>query len=266
MTRAAAIAFYAMLATVPFLALILTLAVQQLPDLTSSGRPTAALGDMTVEQLDVTMNELLPQDAYVVVRNQIKRIQDEPPVGLLSLGLAIALWTASSLFLTIMDSLNRIAGVAENRSLVNLRLTAMAMTLLQAAVLLGSLVSIVAWPQILRRLGLDPDGAAAWLATMARWAAVVVLLLMSFALTSRIGPATRGRWRCATPGGVAGTAAILGFSSLFRPYVQYISSYNATYGSLSGVVLLLFWYWAASLVLLVAAEIDQAIESASPEG
>ena len=39
------------------------------------------------------------------------------------------------------------------------------MTLLQAAVLLGSLVAIVAWPLILRVLGLDPHGFVAWLAT-----------------------------------------------------------------------------------------------------
>jgi hypothetical protein len=57
------------------------------------------------------------------------------------------------------------------------------MTLLQWSVLLGSLVAIVAWPQILRALGLNPIGAVAWLATVAKWIVVFLTVLMSFALT-----------------------------------------------------------------------------------
>ena len=78
-------------------------------------------------------------------------------MGLVSVAVAVALWVVSSLSLTVINALNRTFGVAETRSFVRLRLTALALTLLLAAVLLGSLVAIVAWPQILQRaLGLDP--------------------------------------------------------------------------------------------------------------
>ena len=120
------------------------------------GRRTTGLGNLTVDQLEATLRSLFPNEAYILVRDQIARIQGEPPLALLSLGAVIALWSASNLFLVVIDALNRTYGVKETRSYVRLRLTAMAMTLLQTACLLGSLVAIAAWPQILMLLGLDP--------------------------------------------------------------------------------------------------------------
>ena len=171
--------------------------------------------------------------------------------------MAVALWTASSLSLTIIDALNRTYGVAETRSFVRLRLTALALTLLQAAVLLGSLVAIVAWPLILRALGLDPNGVVAWLATAVRWVAVFLMVLLSFALTFNRRPrrpAALGLGHAGEPGG---SLAFLIFSYLFRLYVQYFGGYDTAYGPLGGIMVLLFWYWVVGLVLLGAAEMDR---------
>jgi membrane protein len=266
MIWAAAIAFYALFATVPSLALFLVVTVLQLPDLSGTGGRTSGLGDLTVDQLEATLKSLFPSEAYVLVRDQIARIQSEPPVGLISVAVAVALWMVMSLSLTVIDALNRSFGVAETRSFVKLRLTALALTLLQAAVLLGSLVAIVAWPQILRALGLDPSGSVAWLATVVRWIAVFLTVLLSFGLTFNVGPAARQRWVWITPGTLAGTVAFLAFSYLFRVYVRYYGSYDRAYGSLGGIMVLLFWYWVVGMVLLAAAEMDRAIEAAAQAG
>jgi membrane protein len=133
-------------------------------------------------------------------------------------------------------------------------------------VLVGSLVAIVAWPLILRGLGLDPHGVVAWVATVVRWAAVFLMVLLSFAVTFSVGPAARRRWAWVTPGSLAGAVAFLTFCYLFRLYVQYLGSYDKAYGPLGGILALLFWYWSVGLVLLGAAEIDRATEAAAPLG
>jgi membrane protein len=144
MTRAAAVSFYAMLAAVPFLALILTFVVQLLPDrLLADG--TQGSTNPIVQAFEQTLRTL-PAEAYQVIQDQITRIQQQPPVGLISVGLAILLWLASSLFLAIIDSMNVIYGVVETRPFWKLRLTAIVMTIIQAIILVGSLVAIVAWP------------------------------------------------------------------------------------------------------------------------
>ena len=266
MTWAAAVGFYAMLATVPFLALILVGVVLRLPDLSGTGRRTTGLGHLTVDQLEATLRSLFPNEAYVLVKDQIARIQGEPPLALLSLGAVIALWSASNLFLVVIDALNRTHGVKETRSFVRLRLTAMAMTLLQTACLLGSLVAIVAWPQILRLLGWDPNGAVAWVAMAIRWFAVFLMVLLSFALTFYVGPNTQHRWAWVTTGSLAGTVAFLVFCILFRLYVQNFGSYDKSLGAMGGVMVLLFWFWVVALVLLGAAEMDRMIEAGSTNG
>ena len=192
MIWAAAIAFYALFATVPLLALFLVVTVLQLPDLSGAGGRTSGLGDLTVDQFEATLKSPFPSEAYVLVRDQIARIQSEPPVGLISVAVAVALWMVLSLSLTVIDALNRTFGVAETRSFVKLRLTALALTLLQAAVLLGSLVAIVAWPHTLRALGLDPSGSVALVATVVRWIAVFLTVLLSLALTFNVSRSKNG--------------------------------------------------------------------------
>jgi membrane protein len=264
MTRASAVAFYAMLATVPFLALILTIAVKLLPDVTRGFEAAHGMGDRTVVQLEATLKELFPENAFKIVEEQIIRIQEHPPVGLLSLGLLITLWTASTLFVSIMDAMNRIEGVKETRSFLRLRLVAIMMTLIEAVILVGSLLLILAWPVLLRWMGVSAPTAA--FLTVIQWAGLFVAVLSSFAVAFFIAPDSEQRWEWITPGSVVGTICFLLASFGFRVYIQNWTSYDKTYGSLAGVVVLMFWFWITSLVFLVAAQMNKVIEDASPLG
>jgi membrane protein len=60
-----------------------------------------------------------------------------------------------------------------------------------------------------------------------------------------------------------GTLILMGVSELFRVYVQNWGNYSATYGSLTGIVVLMSWLWLYSVDLLVAAELNQVIENAA---
>src|SRR5262249_17529149 len=88
----------------------------------------------------------------------------------------------------------------------------------------------------------------------------------SFALTFYVGPDAEQRWEWITPGSLLGTVVFLATSSGFRQYVQHFANYDKTYGSLGGVMVLLFWFWISSLVLLSAAQLNRVIEEASPLG
>lgn len=265
LTRAAAISFYAMLALVPFLALLLTISAQLLPDVSGLTGQTVGAGNMTVEELRETLRRFFPADAARLAEDQIGRIQAAPPVGLLSLGVVVSLWTASSLFLAIIDAMNVIYGVTETRSLVRLRLTAMVMTLVQAAILLGSLAAIAIGPEVLAWFHVR--GSSAILAVALQWVVILVMVLLSFALTFYVGPDAEQHWEWITPGSLFGTALFLVASLLFRGYVQHFGSYDdKVYGPLGGVMVLLFWFWISSVVLLTAGQVNKVIEDASPLG
>lgn len=264
MTRAAAVSFYAMLALVPFLALVLTIAIDLLPDLRGPSGAMAGFGNLTVGELLHTLKRILPSEAYDLFVSQVTELQKKPKVGLISFSVAITLWLASSLFVAIIDAMNRIYRVTETRPFWKIRLTAIVMTIIQAVILIGSLLAIVAWPEFVAYLGLSHP--ARLLALAVQWLVVVVMVLLSFALSFYVGPDADQRWEWITPGSVLGTIAFLLVSLGFRLYVQNFANYDKTYGSLGGVMVLLFWFWISSLVLLASAQINKLIEGASPLG
>jgi membrane protein len=256
LTRAAAITFYATAAMVPFLALVITLTAHLLPWI---ARNATAGGDPL--QL---LRELLPADAASLVSDEMSRLRQKPPTGFISFGLVAILWLSSSLFMAIIDAMNRIVGVNETRPYWRLRLVAILMSLSQAAILIVAFATVVAWPQILGWLGLSQAGAA--LATVIHVMTVFMVILMSFAIALYFSPDADQRWEWITPGSLLGTIALFCVSLLFRVYVQDWGNYSATYGSLTGVVVLTSWFWLLALGLLTAAEFNKVIEDASPLG
>ncbi|HEY9787627.1 MAG TPA: YihY/virulence factor BrkB family protein [Candidatus Obscuribacterales bacterium] len=258
LTRASAIAFSSMMAAVPFLALVLTALVYLLPDLSGSG--ANGIGNLTPDELVTAIRAVFPPEVADVIAEQIRRMQTQPPVGLLSITLLMMLWMASGVFVDIIDALNRIYGVKEKRPYWRVRLTAIVLTLMQLVILFLCATAIIAWPLIVSFLGLT--GEEELNATLLKWVVVFIAILGSFALTFRLGPYAAKKERWVTPGSFFGTVVFLASTVLFRIYVQNFAQYDRFYGSLGGVMALLFWLWISSLVLLVAAEMNRVVEYA----
>ena len=267
LTRAAAISFYALAALVPFLALVITLSAWFLPRIAwvlPWVKQNAADQGAAAANAIALLQNLLPADAASVLGRELATLQEKPPTGIISFGLIALLWLSASLFVAVMDAMNRIMGVQETRPFWKVRLTAMLMTLSQAAILIVAFVTTLAWPQIIRWLGLSQTAAV--LATMVQGITVFVIILLSFSLVLYFGPDADQRWEWITPGSLFGTLILLCVSLLFRVYVQNWANYGATYGSLAGVVILMSWLWICCIVLLAVAEFNKVIEDASPLG
>ncbi len=257
LTRAAAIAFYAMLACVPFMGVLLALSVQLLPDLAVLPHGLRGVEQQAVIELEHGMKSLFPNSAYTLLELQITRMQQGHPNAILSISLAASLWVASSLFLAVMDAFNHIYGVKETRNYWHRRLISMGMTVVQSVLLMGSLVTIIAWPQILRLVGLASFAAIA--ASIAHFFGAFVITLLSFALSFQIGPHSEQRTAWVTLGSLLGSLFFLTNTFLFRVYVQNFASYDKVYGSLGGVMVLLLWFWLTAAVLLGAAAVNKVL-------
>jgi membrane protein len=256
LTRAAAIGFYAIAALVPFMALFIALTAHWLPwiERRFRGTPTANLLE--------PFAELLPDDAASFLSRELSRLETQPPTGLISFGLAVGMWLSSSVFVEIIDAMNFILGVHDRRSYWKRRAIAMIMTLTQAAILIASVLTVIAWPQIVKFLHLSVTGTI--LATVLHQLTVFVAVLLSFALALYVAPDAEQHWEWITPGSLVGTTLLLAVSLLFRIYTQYWANYSATYGSLAGIIVLMSWVWLSSVFLLTAAELNKVIKDASP--
>jgi membrane protein len=93
-----------------------------------------------------------------------------------------------------------------------------------------------------------------------QWPVVLALMFAAFALVYYFAPNVESRqWHWISPGAVAGLALWLAASFGLRVYLHYFTSFNASYGSLGAVVILLLWFYLTGASLLVGGVINALI-------
>jgi membrane protein len=118
---------------------------------------------------------------------------------------------------------------------------------------------IVVLPAVMAGTSLEGVTAAAihWL----RWPFLLVSFAMALSVLYRFGPDRDDpQWRWVTWGAGIATGLWVAGSALFSVYVANFGSYNRTYGSLAGAVVLMLWMLLTSLSVLLGAFIDAELE------
>jgi membrane protein len=147
----------------------------------------------------------------------------------------------------------------ERRGIFKLNLIAIGLTLglLAGGIVAISLVAIL--PAAVQLLAVGP--AAKWLLLLAQWPVLIVLVMLGLAMLYRFGPSRdKPQWRWVSAGAVAATLLWIVASVGFTVYVANFNSYDKTYGSLGGVVILLTWLYLSALMVLLGAVINAQSE------
>ena len=148
---------------------------------------------------------------WVVVVSVVDEVVSERRGGVLTLGLAAALWASSTGMYAIMQQMNIAYGIVERRSFVRARATALGLTLLFAVLVIGAFSAIVLGDTIFEWLRDRVSGIAEVpaLYTVFRWIVVVLALNVAIALIYRYGPNRKRALRLVTPGTVTATALMI---------------------------------------------------------
>jgi membrane protein len=240
--------FWSLLAIFPFMIFVLTV---------MGFLPLAGLEREVLE----LVNDVMPDQAAQLFDRTLREIVHRQRGGLLVISLAGALWTASSGMNGAMGALNLAHGVAETRPWWLRRLLGIAMTAAAAACVMVACTLLLIGPNLMRA-GLEALGRNAGLTSLWRWVrypvATGVLIFMLGNLYHFL-PNTKGKWRFWTLGTLTAVALFIGASIGFNQYVSHFHNYAKTYGALGTAVILLFWLYLSSLMLLLGAEIDTAV-------
>jgi len=233
---------------------------------------TTLLGYLPVpnlmEQIIALLAAVLPGDALHLIQDNIRTLVTTQHGGLLSFGIFAALWTAASAIGVIIETMNRAYGVQDGRPFWKVWGIALLFTIGLPLFILVYMILVVLGPKIggwmAAQIGLGALFQGLW--NVLRWLVSLVLLLVAIAPVYAWAPDVAHAWRWITPGSVFAILATLLTSLGFSYYVTHFGSYDATYGSIGAVIVLLTWMYLTGLFLLVGGEINAAIAHASLDG
>ncbi|WP_179380816.1 YihY/virulence factor BrkB family protein [Jannaschia marina] len=206
---------------------------------------------------------VVPPDVSRILLDQARDVTGGDQSGLtlgLVFGLGLALWSASAGEGSLVQGLNVAYGEEETRGFVALKLRTIAMTLAMIVGLILSAMLIVAVPVALSIVAFTPGLER--LIQLVAYVPLALIFIGGLMAFYRWGPdRARAQWRWLWPGALLASGLWLVASIGFSLYVQTFGSYNETFGSIGGVIVLLTWMWLSAFVILLGAEINAELEA-----
>ncbi len=245
---AAQLSYYALFSLFPFLFFLVTLTAW-LP-----------LGG-AMNELMLRLSAVMPDDAMAVIQQQTSALIDRPRPKLLTIGLAVTLWSASRGIDSLRKALNLAYDVKESRSFWRTQATALVMTIAISVLVLASVAMILLGGRVGLWLASRADVGAEFQAVWSglRWPSTALVFMLAVAIAYYVLPDVEQEFRYITPGSVASTALWLLSTWGFTQYAEHFGNYNVTYGSIGGVIVLMTWLYISGLVLIVGGEINAVL-------
>ncbi len=245
----AGVAFYFLLAVFPLLAAVISLygLLVSFDDLQSH---------MTY------LINVVPADSRYILKEQLEGLISKSDRALgwgFALSVLVALWSSSKGANALIAACNITYHESSKRRFMFAIMARMLLTLAIIGMIILALLIITVLPQVLnfllgQGLGKLAVGGITWL---------VLIMLFNVGLASlyRYGPhRARAKWRWVTPGAFFATVLWVAFSYGFSYYLQTFATFNKTYGSVVGIVILLIWFYTSALIILLGAELNSAME------
>lgn len=225
-----------------------------------------------VNQMIDALGGVLSQDALGLIEGQLLPLTRSQAESAFTFGaifsILLALWGVSGAFRSIMEAMNVMYEVEEDRPAWKMYGTSIFMSL-AVVVLMITAFGLVVFGEPIARSVAEAVGLGAIFTTVwgiVQWPILACVVLFTFALIYFFAPAAKQRFRWISPGALLAFGFWLGFSLLFSFYVSNSGSFSATYGSLAGVIVFLLYVYYSAFILLLGAEMNQVIEWHIPGG
>ncbi|NLT65770.1 MAG: YihY/virulence factor BrkB family protein [Acidobacteria bacterium] len=249
---AAALAFYFFLSLFP--ALIFGVALLGFLPIQGSIQP----------MLD-RLSQVAPKEVVTIIEGQLRQVmQGGGSRGLLTFGMIATIWSSSSALVAIIDTLNKVYGIEESRPWWKVRGLAILLTIGITLFTLLALTLVLVGPVVANWLDTALEAGSTFIIAwqVFRWAAAFLLASIGIGIVYNFGPDAETKWVWLTPGSLLATTLWILGSLGFSIYVAYFGNYNATYGTIGGIIVLLLWFYISGFSILAGAELDSKIDEA----
>jgi membrane protein len=205
----------------------------------------------------------LPPAAFELVEGVLRDViftKNAP--GLMSVGALLALYSGANMFSTLAGALNVAYEVHESRPWWRVELLAIGATIVSVltmgvavSLLLGGDALLTTFAHVV-----GMDAVAVVFSAVAQYLLTVLLMIGGVWAIYMLLPDVNAQNRLQTLIGAAfATTLWVIVTVAFRFYVTNFGSYNRTYGTVGGVIVLLMWMYLSMLAILVGGELNSEL-------
>jgi membrane protein len=215
-----------------------------------------------IEQNFGSLSQALPPESQRLLLDEIHQLvsASNGKLGTAAIaGLVLALWSASRGMSGMITALDIAYGQTEHRGFFKFNGLALLLTLamIVGGVVIIALVAVL--PAVVQFIGIN--ALIKWVLLLSEWPLLGVLMMFGLAILYRVAPdRAAAQWRWVSPGAAVATVLWILGSIAFSVYVSNFGSYDKTYGSLGGVVVLLTWLYLTAFFALLGAMINAQSE------
>jgi len=197
------------------------------------------------------------------IRPRIEEIISGPPHHILTVSILGAIWTSSSAIEAIRGMLNRAYRVRKPPAYFSRRLMSIAQVILLTALILTIMLIFVFVPIALKGFthvsGLAlPSVVEHFFSTFFKPMAAIFLFGM-IACMYYVLPNIKQRWLAVAPGALLVVVLSVVAASLVSFYLNDVSQMNVIYGSLSGFIATLIFFYVMHVIFIYGAEFNHEL-------
>jgi len=239
LTYAAAVAFQMIVALLPLIVLGLAL-------LGAFG-----LGHLWADTLAPVLRGHVTPPVYRAIESTGRQIVSTDLGATIAVATLLSLWYLTGAVRTVMEALNKIHDVVDERPWWTRGLLALGLGTAVGVATVGSFL-IVAW-------GSSVSGSGAVVLDVGRWIAAVVLLCLVVALLVRTAPAEHPAPRWASAGSLLVVVTWIVATLLFKVWLTSVVDLKSPTGILAGMLALAIYLFVTSAVFLVGVQLDETL-------
>jgi membrane protein len=214
------------------------------------------------------LKDITPQKAWEAVEYTVIDIVTRPRGSLLSLGFFLALFFATNGINSLIDAFNASYHTIESRGIFMQRWVAIVLVFLLAILLVIAIAALTMGTAFFNYLDQKEIIHDRFVIILIQWIRWIVLLALTYFGISFIyywGPARKTPFKFFSAGSSLATLFMMVINIGFNFYANNVAQYNALYGSIGTLLLILLWVYFNSLILLIGFELNASILLAGKE-
>ncbi|TSA28402.1 MAG: YihY/virulence factor BrkB family protein [Bacteroidetes bacterium] len=251
-SRASAISFSFVLAIFPFFIFLFTII------------PFIPIQNFQTILLDL-IRDFLPHSSWQTVQGTLVDVITRPRSGLLVINLILALYFSTNGINSLIEAFNHTAHTIETRTVVKQYLISILLVIIQSVLLILAIGLTTFGSRLLELIFPEAITTSYFYLVMIqtiRWLIVLALLLTGISFLYFLAPAKHGRYRFISAGSMLATILVIITTLGFNFYVDNFARYNALYGSIGTLLMVLVWIYLNSISLLIGFELNASIMNA----